>query len=80
MKVSKIPHAGMLRLLFNIMLVLLTVLASFGTVAGTDSPQPPPGERTAADPYDQWTEEFLDFVPPNPDIMEAVFHKSQNAL
>ena len=68
MKVSKIPHAGTLRLLFNITLVLLTVLASFGVVAAADDPPPP--ERTATDPYDQWSGDFLDFVPPNPDPIE----------
>lgn len=70
MKISNKLHAGALRRLFNIGLVLLTVVASFGVVAAAADPPPP--ERTATDPYDQWSGEFLDFVPPNPDPIELV--------
>ncbi len=57
------PSAIAFRLLLNITLVLLMVLTSLGAAAADT---PPPPDRMAADPYDQWSEEFLDFVPPRP--------------
>jgi M6 family metalloprotease-like protein len=53
-----------LRLLFNTLLVLTIILSAFVSTAVADNPPP---ERIAADPYDQWPGDFLDFVPPNPD-------------
>lgn len=55
-------------LLLNLVLVLLLVFGTFGSAAA-QSPIPT-AERTAADPYDQWTEEFLDFIPPTPETLE----------
>jgi len=59
-------RAGAFRLLLSLTLVMMTVLTSFVSVARADDPP----ERTAPDPYDQWSDEFLDFVPPNPDPIE----------
>ena len=56
-------HVG--KLLLNLFFVLLMLLGAFGSVAAADTP-PPPAERTADDPYDQWSGDFLDFVPPTP--------------
>jgi immune inhibitor A len=41
------------------------VLSSFGVVLAAD----PPTGRFADDPYESWGEAFLDFVPPNPDLL-----------
>jgi M6 family metalloprotease-like protein len=59
-------------LIFNILLVsiMLLVPLSAGTASGNFD-QPPP-DRFAEDPYDLWTEEFLDFAPPNPEVLELV--------
>lgn len=65
---SNRSHASTLRLLLNLTLVVVMVLATFISTASADNPPPP--ERTAADPYDQWSEDLLDFVPPNPDPIE----------
>ncbi|OGO35153.1 MAG: hypothetical protein A2W35_13470 [Chloroflexi bacterium RBG_16_57_11] len=62
--------ASRLGLLLNLMLILIMALGSFASAAAQD--EPPLPERTAADPYDLWSDEFLDFIPPNPDPIELV--------
>ena len=62
-------HPGRLRLLLNLFFVLLMLLTAFGSAAAADA-TPPAAGRTAADPYDQWSGDFLDFVPPNPDTLQ----------
>lgn len=54
-------------LLLNLLIVFVMVLGSFGA-AIAETP-PPTTERFAADPYDLWSEDFLDFVPPNPEAL-----------
>jgi immune inhibitor A len=73
MKGRTVSHYGArrarkLHLVLNLSLVLLMLLAAFGTAAA-QAPAPVT-ERTAVDPYDQWTDEFLDFVPPNPETLD----------
>jgi M6 family metalloprotease-like protein len=65
-----LPRAGVLRFLLSVTLVVTVILAAFVNTAVADNPAPP--EPTAADPYDQWSGDFLDFVPPNPDPIELV--------
>ncbi len=65
---ARLPHASVLRSLLSLTLAMAIILAAFVSTAVADDPAPP--ERTAADPYDQWSGEFLDFVPPNPDPIE----------
>jgi len=60
------PCARAFRSLLSLTLVAVTVLAIFVSPACAEDPP----ERTAPDPYDQWSDEFLDFVPPNPDPVE----------
>ena len=62
---NHLPRANAFRILFSATLVLTLFLTAFVSTVVADDP-PPPG-LTAADPYDQWPEEFLDFVPPNPE-------------
>ena len=62
-------HVRRLQLLRNLFFVLLMLLGAFGSAAAADTP-PPPAERTAVDPYDQWSGDFLDFAPPNPDTLQ----------
>jgi len=54
-----------LRYSLNIVLTLIMVLSSFGVAFAAD----PPVERFAEDPYESWGEAFLDFAPPNPDLL-----------
>ena len=61
-------RARKLHTLLNLSLVLLMLFAVAGVAAAQDTP--PAAERTAADPYEQWTDEFLDFVPPNPETLD----------
>ena len=65
--VNNIKHPGIrvLRYSFNVILTLLMVLGSFETALAAD----PIEERFADDPYEAWGEAFLDFVPPNPDLL-----------
>jgi M6 family metalloprotease-like protein len=60
--------AKKLRLLVNLALVLALVLATF--TSATAAPKTQQAEPAAPDPYDQWSDEFLDFIPPNPDPIE----------
>jgi M6 family metalloprotease-like protein len=53
------------RFSLNILLTLLMVLSSFGVASAAD----PGNDRFAADPYESWGENVLDFVPPNPDML-----------
>ncbi len=53
------------RLSLSIVLALGILFSSFGVALADD----PPGERVAEDPYASWGENFLDFVPPNPDLI-----------
>jgi M6 family metalloprotease-like protein len=58
-------------LLFNGFLVLALLISTFG-VALASSNQAPPGDRYADDPYSSWGGDFLDFVPPNPEVIELI--------
>jgi M6 family metalloprotease-like protein len=66
---SHTQHTGKMQLLVNLLFALLLLFGTFSAVAAQDAP-PPPAERTANDPYDQWSGDFLDFVPPNPEALE----------
>jgi M6 family metalloprotease-like protein len=66
---SNLSNVRILRYPFNIVLTLLMVLSSFGVALADDNPPGPPGELFADDPYETWGEAFLDFVPPNPDLL-----------
>ena len=62
---ANLPSVRMLRYSLNIILTLVMVLSSFGVALAAD----PLDERFADDPYESWGEAFLDFVPPNPDLL-----------
>ena len=64
---SKLDLSSVRRFRFalNMLLTLVMVLSSFGVVFAAD----PPVERFADDPYASWGEGFVDFVPPNPDLL-----------
>ncbi len=55
------------RLFLNILLALAMVLTTFGTAVAQEAPPAP--ERMAQDPYDLWSDEILDFVPPIPEAL-----------
>ncbi|HWU38665.1 MAG TPA: hypothetical protein VN203_13540, partial [Candidatus Acidoferrum sp.] len=59
-----LPRSHALRILFSTTLVITLILTAFVSSVVADDP---PSGPTAADPYDQWPGEFLDFVPPNPE-------------
>ena len=59
----------MLRISLNTLLTLILVLSSFGVAFAANNPADPPDERFGDDPYEAWGEGFLDFVPPNPDLL-----------
>lgn len=65
---KKYLQASKLRLFLNLALIMALVLATFAGAAAAPNPQQV--EPAATDPYDQWTDEFLDFIPPNPDPIE----------
>jgi immune inhibitor A len=75
MKVHIARHTGTLlnrrlRIVLNIILVLLMVLTSFGVGAASNHSAQLSETRYAEDPYDLWQGDFMDFVPPNPEVME----------
>jgi M6 family metalloprotease-like protein len=61
---ARARRAGKFHLFLNLSLVLVMLLAAFGTAAAQDSA--PVQERFAADPYEQWSDDVFDFVPPTP--------------
>ncbi len=69
MKTRKTRKSSALWRILSVALVALTVFAAFGGAVAADTPPPPAGERFAQDPYDLWTGDFLDFVPPNPETL-----------
>jgi M6 family metalloprotease-like protein len=62
---KKLPWQKM----FHGSLVLVLLLVTLGT--GAAAQDAPPDERLAADPYDQWSEEFFDFAPPTTNPLEV---------
>ena len=62
---ANLPGVRILRYSLNIILTLVMVLSSFGVALAAD----PLDERFADDPYESWGEAFLDFIPPNPDLL-----------
>jgi len=71
-KTTKYVHqlgTGTFRLLLNVFLVLFMLIAATGVSFAASNQALPPQERFADDPYESWGEEFLDFVPPNPDLL-----------
>jgi M6 family metalloprotease-like protein len=64
-----LPFSRRIRMVLNLILVLLMLLTSFGAGAAANHPAQVADERFAADPYDAWQGDFLDFVPPNPDAI-----------
>ena len=57
-------------MLFRVGLVLFLLLTAIAT--GVVAQDEPPAERIADDPYDQWSDEFLDFIPPTEEVLELV--------
>ena len=70
MKTTKCPvGTNAFRLFFNLILVLFMLISVTGVgFAASNNPQSS-GDRFADDPYDSWDEAFLDFIPPNPDLL-----------
>jgi M6 family metalloprotease-like protein len=64
---SRVMNARKTHWLLNLTLALLMVFGAFGAAAAQGA-TPPPGSPVA-DPYDQWTDPFLDFIPPSPDTL-----------
>ena len=65
-------RAKAFRLVLNILMVAFMLMASFGAGFASSGEGVPPGERFAADPYELWQGEFLDFAPPSPKILELL--------
>ncbi len=60
---------GAFRLLVNSFLMLALLVSTFGVAMASSSPAATPEEYFAEDPYAAWGEAFLDFIPPNPDVI-----------
>jgi M6 family metalloprotease-like protein len=65
---KKITWPRLFNLLLNLLLVLFMLVSTFGVASSQQTT--PPEDRFADDPYDAWGEDFLDFVPPNPEPVE----------
>ena len=64
------PGASILRMFLNMILVLFLLVSTVGAAYASRNQAPLQAEPTASDPYDQWAGDFLDFVPPNPDVIQ----------
>jgi M6 family metalloprotease-like protein len=57
------------RLLFSLSLALFMLISATAAGYATSSHPQLDSERFGGDPYESWGEAFLDFVPPNPDLL-----------
>ena len=62
--------ANRLRFFFNFLLVLLMLISTCGVALASSNLAPLRDEPVVSDPYDLWTDQYLDFIPPNPDPIE----------